>query len=185
MSSKKYRNASKEKQAEYMKVYRETKREKFQAADRKYYETHKEKRLEYGKRYRDAFKVTIYAMVQEYLTTALWSSTDETTESGGYPLDDNYDITDVDDVSWDKATKECSEFYRRAKRDLKKIGVDIEDLIDLGHNFWLTKNGHGSGFWDGDYEEETGKILTDISKSFGPRNAMVMEGDREIAIVDG
>ena len=23
--------------------------------------------------------------------------------------------------------------------------------VSFGHNLWLTQNGHGAGFWDGDY----------------------------------
>ena len=32
-----------------------------------------------------------------------------------------------------------------------------------GHNFWLTCNGHGSGFWDGDWPAR----LTEASEQFG------------------
>jgi len=32
-----------------------------------------------------------------------------------------------------------------------------------GHDFWLTRNGHGAGFWDGDWPE-TGDALTEASK---------------------
>jgi hypothetical protein len=35
------------------------------------------------------------------------------------------------------------------------------------HDFWLTRNGHGAGFWDGDYEEELGEKLTAICKKMG------------------
>jgi len=27
--------------------------------------------------------------------------------------------------------------------------------------------GHGAGFWDGDYPEPQGKLLTELSKTFG------------------
>lgn len=37
----------------------------------------------------------------------------------------------------------------------------------LGHDFWLTRNGHGAGFWDGDWGEENGKVLTELARSFG------------------
>ena len=29
-----------------------------------------------------------------------------------------------------------------------------------GHDFWLTRNGHGCGFWDGDWTEPAAEILT-------------------------
>jgi hypothetical protein len=38
----------------------------------------------------------------------------------------------------------------------------------LGHNFWLTRNGHGAGFWGSDdYTNEVGDILSKISEKFG------------------
>ena len=37
-----------------------------------------------------------------------------------------------------------------------------------GHDFWLTRNGHGSGFWDGDWPEPHATTLTHLSRSFGP-----------------
>jgi hypothetical protein len=35
----------------------------------------------------------------------------------------------------------------------------------IEHDFFLTRNGHGAGFWDGDYKN--GEKLTEIAKSFG------------------
>ena len=46
--------------------------------------------------------------------------------------------------------------------------LKIGDLTDLaGHDFWLTRNGHGAGFWDGDYPESEETILTDAARTFG------------------
>ena len=36
-----------------------------------------------------------------------------------------------------------------------------------GHDFWLTRNGHGAGFWDGDWIEPAATILDKTSKHFG------------------
>ena len=33
---------------------------------------------------------------RQYLITALWSTTDEADESGGEPLDENFDVDDLD-----------------------------------------------------------------------------------------
>lgn len=50
-------------------------------------------------------------------------------------------------------------------------------LEQLGHDFYLTRNGHGAGFWDryyGDADEgvgaDIGRILTDLADSFGESN---------------
>ncbi len=38
-----------------------------------------------------------------------------------------------------------------------------------GHDFWLTRNGHGTGFWDKEeiYGVKNSEILTEMSKNFG------------------
>jgi hypothetical protein len=53
-------------------------------------------------------------------------------------------------------------------------GDDIVKLIregpgfkQAGHDFHLTRNGHGCGFWDGDWAEPGATVLTDWSKTFG------------------
>jgi hypothetical protein len=35
-----------------------------------------------------------------------------------------------------------------------------------GMDFWYTRNGHGCGFWDGDWPEPYASQLTDASKAF-------------------
>lgn len=35
-----------------------------------------------------------------------------------------------------------------------------------GRDFWYTRNGHGCGFWDGDWPEPYATALTDASKAF-------------------
>lgn len=36
-----------------------------------------------------------------------------------------------------------------------------------GHDFWLTRSGHGAGFWDGDWPEPAASTLDKASKEFG------------------
>ena len=36
-----------------------------------------------------------------------------------------------------------------------------------GHDFWLTRNRHGAGFWDRGYPEAIGKALTDAAHAEG------------------
>jgi len=33
-----------------------------------------------------------------------------------------------------------------------------------GHDYWLTRNGHGCGFWDGDWKEPAATVLTEASQ---------------------
>jgi hypothetical protein len=96
-----------------------------------------------------------------YLETALWSSTDESDESGGQPLDDNYSIDDIEPGVREKLEEEALAFLEANEDD---IGDELEQA---GHDFWLTRNGHGAGFWDGDWPEPAATRLTDASKVYG------------------
>jgi hypothetical protein len=44
-------------------------------------------------------------------------------------------------------------------------GSTIEE--QAGHDFWLTRNGHGAGFWDGDWPEPYAEMFTEGAKSYG------------------
>lgn len=37
----------------------------------------------------------------------------------------------------------------------------------LGHDLWLTRQGHGAGFWDRGYPYEIGNELTEYAKALG------------------
>lgn len=97
---------------------------------------------------------------RQYLETALWSSNDESDESGGEPFDCNYSIEDIADEAIDAAIADCEDFQW-------KYGHLYGDPGQAGHDFWLTRNGHGAGFWDGDYQEPEATILTNAAQSCG------------------
>ncbi len=44
-----------------------------------------------------------------------------------------------------------------------------------GHDFWLTRNGHGAGFWDGGWPEH-GAVLTKASKVYGSVDLFLHRG---------
>jgi hypothetical protein len=87
----------------------------------------------------------LLAMVTGYAETALWSSTDESDESGGDPLDYNFGIDDITGDTYARMIADC-ESFRDCHADL--LG-DVEPST-AGHNFWLSRNGHGAGFFDSD-----------------------------------
>ncbi len=92
-----------------------------------------------------------------YIETALWSSTDEE----GTPLDDFANASDIEPETRRRMGADAQNFLLRNWDDIK------DDLIKAGHDFWLTRNGHGAGFWDGDWPEAPGKRLTKASKEYG------------------
>lgn len=108
--------------------------------------------------------------IKAYFHAALWSSNDDNDE----PLDDNYSMSDIADESYKKLEDEATKFENENKELYTKGGWDDEQA---GHDFWLTRNGHGAGFWDRSssdgFDEEIGKQLTDIAEKYGEVNLYI------------
>lgn len=98
--------------------------------------------------------------VTSYLETALWSSTDD----DGDPLDDNFGIEDLDDSVVRQAIEDCDAFRSSNADTLARLKHSDSQVA---HDFWLTRNRHGAGFWDGDYPEPHATTLTDCSHAYG------------------
>ena len=86
---------------------------------------------------------------------------DESDEQGGEPLDANYGLDDISPETLARIISDCEAFQEAHADD---IGSELERA---GHDFWLTRNGHGAGFWDGDWEDDVGQRLTEASDVFG------------------
>lgn len=96
-----------------------------------------------------------------YIEAALWSSTDSSDETGGDPLDENFGLADLSVETLTSIIADCQAFQLEHAED---IGDELERA---GHDFWLTRNGHGAGFWDGDWDDEVGQRLTNASNDYG------------------
>jgi len=94
-----------------------------------------------------------------YITAALWSSTDDDDE----PLDANYTEDDIDPATLEEMANDARDFY---DDNYDLLFADGNDAGKGGHNLWLTRNGHGAGFWDGDYPIH-GDELTKRAKAYG------------------
>ncbi len=77
------------------------------------------------------------------------------------PLDDNYSAEDIGSDTRRELEQTAREFIYQNWELIK------ENLDRAGHDFWLTRQGAGAGFWDGDWPEAAGKRLTESSKTFG------------------
>jgi hypothetical protein len=101
-------------------------------------------------------------ILRGYLVAALWSSIDDE----GNPLDRDFEITSISTESLLSAWAECSRFIRENETDLTHLDDERN-----GHNFWLTRNRHGSGFWNERVDDESAEFamqqLTHASQSFG------------------
>jgi len=109
------------------------------------------------------------------LHTLLWSSTDEF----GKPLDDDFSPEDFSDEDVQKLYGEFQNFVSIVEKSITdKIGCSwdcIDDFYDLQqpaenqteHDYILTRNGHGCGFYDGDWAREVAFILAETAQSQG------------------
>lgn len=117
-------------------------------------------------------------VLSSYIETALWSSRDSYDDDGSF-LDQNYSIDDLAPEALERAKKDTSVFLEKAEKIVSEIDPEYElDQGLAGHDFWLTRNGHGAGFWDGDYPKEIGDALTELSREFGEIDLIVGEDNK-------
>lgn len=115
--------------------------------------------------------------LQQLAATLLWSENDNSTPEGGEPFDANYGVCDIDKDSLDRLHQKFQAFVDRAEARITKLkGSDWSSVDDfytgsgaggfyLEHDYIMTVNGHGCGFWEkDDWEPEVGKILTDLAR---------------------
>ncbi len=100
-----------------------------------------------------------------YIDCALWSSTDD----DGEPLDQTYSRADLKSATLNRLRADCAKFLTRAYDDDLAA---CESPEQVGHDFWLTRNGHGAGFWDRDLGD-AGDRLTALSKWAGEADLYV------------
>lgn len=112
----------------------------------------------------------IDAALTAYLTTALWSEQDydENGESLGSLDTLGFTVDDIDADSLDAQTEDVKGFLTAVWADVHAL-----DAARVGHDFLLTRNRHGAGFWDGDYADGVGSRLTDAAHAFGTVDFLV------------
>lgn len=108
-----------------------------------------------------------------YVGAALWSSTDDQ----GEPLDDNRDRDDIATATLDAMRRDCAAFYAANELAIHcedaPLSRDFEGSYPArqaamaGHDFWLTRCGHGAGFWDGDWPEPYASQLDHAARAMG------------------
>lgn len=100
------------------------------------------------------FWADLAKMINSYLECALWSSYDPEDESF---LDSRFGVADIDEDWLREARRDCYEFLVANEMEIGCVCLVLSDafhggshygLNNVGHDFWLTRNHHGSGFWD-------------------------------------
>ena len=111
-----------------------------------------------------------------YIVAALWSSTDD----DGNPLDYEHCRDDIHPDTLKTMLADCRAFYIAHESaihcDDGPTGTDGSSQVAMaGYDFWLTRCGHGAGFWDGDWPEPHAAELSAAAESVG--NVYLYLGD--------
>ena len=77
--------------------------------------------------------------------------------------------TELDDSFKRESIIDCLSFYSRIYYYLS-----YDRIEEAAHDFWYTRNGHGVGFWDGDWETY-GDMFTKIAEGYGETNSYFEE----------
>jgi hypothetical protein len=119
-----------------------------------------------------ATQTTVEAVVLGYMDCALWSSSDD----DGEPLDSSYEL-------YDFADEAVASIHETVEDFLDLIGDEVWNWDQfwtperLGHDLWLTRNGHGAGFWDRYSDRHLGgaigRQLTELCKPYGTSDVYV------------
>jgi len=139
-----------------------------------------------------------------YVTAALWSSNDGSTDCGGEPLDENYGVGDIEEETLIQMAEECFEFLATAETvhnrkltcfhvikrayhlDAFEPGLsgDNNAWSQAGYDFWMTRNGHGVGFWEDEWTSalDPFRRLERAARKFGEFDLMV--NDLELPLED-
>jgi hypothetical protein len=87
--------------------------------------------------------VTVFNALDEftqgYITAMFWTEEDEL---------DGGTVAELAPGSLYDIIQDCEAFQRFNGKDLNAYQEAGRDLDFARHDFWLTRNGHGAGFWD-------------------------------------
>lgn len=153
-------------------------------------------------------------IVKSYLETLLWSETLSSCDEDGNPtsitipedapgpfagdtfedgesLDSFLDTSDMDTL--------CPDVVAEAKADLEAFGGYVEETLgfdpfevfdadQVAHDFCLSRNRHGAGFFDGDYVWAGGRNEADklqaAAETFGTLGLSVWVNDAGVLMVE-
>lgn len=115
--------------------------------------------------------------VEQYIRTALWSSSDgdddrSLGEGDSGSTDRNCRFMTIDDVSDEtlaQAIEDCARFYSENQADCDAC----DDDTLWPHRFWLSRNGHGVSFSDDGWDDDAAERLDNAAQAFGEVNLYI------------
>ena len=114
----------------------------------------------------------IHEAAWAYLECASWSTS--VSDEHGNIVHESLDDTDA---QWNLTAVAAAE---KQIRDF--LSEEVDEIVErcaitpeqLGHDLWLTRNGHGAGFWDRGHGAD-GQRLTDLCQPMGTDDAYIGE----------
>lgn len=104
-------------------------------------------------------------MLAGYTDAAIWFSPED---EQNVSLEQNYGVEDISQGAQLQMATDCYHFFEQIKA---YVDPDNDaEMHALGYDFFLTRNGHGAGFWDGDWDHkpvDAVQALTAHSKLMG------------------
>jgi hypothetical protein len=106
-----------------------------------------------------AATMDIEKFLEGYTEAALWSSSDWSNvqsdenpdgEINPIPLDENYTVDDISPLTLKLMREDCEAFILANAADLAEYENHsaVTSAFRAGVDFWLSRNGHGAGFFD-------------------------------------
>ena len=117
----------------------------------------------------------IEQFIQGYKVAAMWSSShmEDEDDVDGTPFDQLEPAPEWSKEALKKIDKDCEQFCECQEMDLLDYmlerGCNLVDgtpIEHAGHDFWLTRCGHGAGFWDRGLGD-LGQRLTKACEPYG------------------
>lgn len=110
-------------------------------------------------------------VTNHYLIAALWTGVDDDDE----PLDSRYSVINISAEARATTAADLAKFMAENKETLDAArntdyGTRSDGALEqIGHDFLLTRNGHGAGFWDRPEltANDLGKKLSDAARQYG------------------
>jgi hypothetical protein len=78
---------------------------------------------------------------------------------------DSFISQDLDEDSKIDSYLDIKKFINLAGKEAVEEAIEDQGLFRLGMDIWLTRNGHGSGFFDHSYDDDNEKKLMDAARS--------------------
>lgn len=119
---------------------------------------------------------------QAYIEAALWSSMDNANDQGGEPLDANYSADDIAPETLAKMRSDCELFQVENETLLDRYYAELPSSEwspeeQGGHDFWLSRNGHGAGFFDREVSKAVRDALQEKARQCGEFDLYVGDDD--------